>query len=260
MKSKIIIIIASGFMVTFFLSCTKTITPPLSNASKLVIVGTVSDTAGPYHVYISKTADFYSDNVYPAVSGAAVNITDITAGVNDVFTEAVPGDYVSHTLTGIPGHTYFMQVSLNGQRYIASSTMPQPVVLDSVTVDYAVNNDLRPVVNYQDPEIKNYYKYDSWRNGIQVKHFETFDDRLSNGRYLHRALDADTGKFKRGDLLTVDLVGIDKGSFTFLSESESVAFNNGSLAAPATPVSNISGGCVGYFSAQTVSTKQSIIK
>ncbi|MDP9078911.1 MAG: DUF4249 domain-containing protein [Bacteroidota bacterium] len=260
MKSETIIIIITGIMITFFLSCTKTITPSLNNESQLVIVGTVSDTTGPYHVYISKTANFYSGNIYPTVSGATVHITDITAGVNDILTESAAGDYVTHTLTGVPGHTYQMQVYLNGQTYTAISTMPQPVRLDSVTVDYSQNNDLRPVVNYQDPEIKNYYKYDSWCNGIQVKHFETFDDRLSNGRYLHRALDADTGKFHRGDLVRVDLVGIDYGAFSFLSEAESVAFNNGSLAAPATPVSNISGGCVGYFSVQTVSTRQSIIK
>ena len=255
---KSIIYLSTAFL--FLASCTKTITPPLNNTSQLVIVGTVSDTTGPYHVLISKTIDFYSDNVYPTVSGATVNIIDVTTGVNDILTESAAGDYVTHTITGVPGHTYQMQVSLHGKTYTAISTMPQPVLLDSVTVDYSVSNDLRPVVNYQDPVIKNYYKYDSWCNGVQVKHFETFDDRLSNGRYLHRALDADTGKFHRGDLVRVDLVGIDKGAFTFLSEAESVAFDNGSLAAPATPVSNITGGCVGYFSAQTVSSNQSIIK
>lgn len=241
-------------------ACTKTITPPLHNETQLVIIGTVSDTAGPSHVLISKTADFYSDNAYPTVSGAAVTIGDVTTGLSDHLTESVPGDYITHTLTGIPGHTYQMQVVLNGRTYTALSTMPQPVILDSVTTDDAQNNDLRPVVNYQDPVIKNYYKYDEWCNGLRVKHFETFDDYLSNGKYLHRALDVDTGVFHRGNTVRIDLVGIDKGAFTFLSEAESIAFSNGNLAAPATPVSNISGGCVGYFSAQTVSTRQGIIR
>jgi hypothetical protein len=69
-------------------SCTKTIEPPLVNSPpQLVIEGAVSDTAGPYHVTISKSVDFYADNTYPGVSGAKVTITDQTAGLSDALTE-----------------------------------------------------------------------------------------------------------------------------------------------------------------------------
>ena len=60
---RIILIIPA--LITVLYSCTKTITPPLNNVSQLVIEGIVSDTAGPYHVNISKTTSFYSNNVYP---------------------------------------------------------------------------------------------------------------------------------------------------------------------------------------------------
>jgi hypothetical protein len=56
------------------------------------------------------------------------------------------------------------------------------------------------------------------------------------------------------------LVGLDAGAFNFLKEAEAVAYNNANLAAPATPTSNITGGCIGYFSAQTVSSKTAVIK
>src|SRR5258707_2071982 len=165
-------------MIAAFSSCTKTITPPLNNTPQLVIEGAVSDTTGPYHVNISKTADFYSDNVYPTVSGATVVITDVTANVTDVLSEASPGDYTTHTITGTPGHAYQLKVMLDGKTYTAMSTMPKPVLLDSVTVDYSVNNNIRPVANYQDPpDQKNYYKYSMKKNGVHVHHFQTFDDR-----------------------------------------------------------------------------------
>lgn len=248
-------------VIAAFSSCTKTITPPLSNSSQLVIEGAVSDTTGPYHVNISKTADFYSDNVYPTVSGATVVITDITANVTDVLIEAEPGDYITHTITGTPGHAYQMKVMLDGKTYTASSTMPQPVLLDSVSVDYSVNNNIRPVANYQDPlSQKNYYKYSMKKNGVHVNHFQTFDDRLSNGRYIRDKLDCDTGTFHPGDMVKVDMVGLDAGAFNFLKEAEAVAYDNANLAAPATPTSNITGGCIGYFSAQTVSSKTTVIK
>ena len=50
------------------------------------------------------------------VSGATVVITDITANLTDVLTENAPGDYVTHTITGIDGHSYQMKVMLDGKR------------------------------------------------------------------------------------------------------------------------------------------------
>ncbi|MBV8389662.1 MAG: DUF4249 domain-containing protein [Mucilaginibacter sp.] len=248
-----ILIALALVMVT---ACTKTITPPLNYSPQLVIEGVVSDTAGPYHVSLSKTANFYSDNVYPTVSGATVVITDATANVTDVLSEAASGDYVTHAIIGTPGHTYQLKVMLAGQTYTATSTMPKPVALDSVTVDYSVSNNFRPVANYQDPaDQKNYYKYSIQRNGKHVNHFQTFDDRLSNGRYIRDKLDCDTGTFHHGDLVKVDLVGLDFGAFNFLHEAEAVAYDNANLSTPATPTSNITGGCIGYFAAQTVSSK-----
>lgn len=250
-----------SFLIIFFSSCQKTITPALNNTPALVIEGVVSDTAGPYHVNISKTANFYADNVYPSVSGATVVITDVTTNITDILSESSPGNYTTHIIIGKPGDTYQMKVTLDGQTYTASSTMPKLVPLDSVTFDYSKTNNIRPIANYQDPaDQKNYYKYSSKKNGIPVKHFQTFDDRLSNGRYIRDNLDADTGTFNHRDLVTVSLVGVDAGAFNFLKEAENVAYNNSSLVAPATPTSNITGGCVGYFSAQTVSSKTATVK
>jgi hypothetical protein len=150
---------------------------------------------------------------------------------------------------------------LDGKTYTALSTMPKPVLLDSVTVDYSVKNNIRHVANYQEPaDQKNYYKYSMQKNGVHVNHFQTFDDRLSNGRYIRDKLDCDTGTFHHGDGVKVSLVGIDANAFNFLKEAEAVAYDNANLAAPATPTSNITGGCIGYFSAQTVSSKTAVVK
>ena len=73
-------------------------------------------------------------------------------------------------------------------------------------------------------------------------------------------MDNDTSEIKRNDFVRLSLVGIDKGVYTFLSEAENIAYSNDNLAAPATPTSNISGGCLGYFSAQTVSSKTATVK
>jgi hypothetical protein len=205
---------------------------------------------------------FYANNSYPGVSGASITITDSTSGLRDVLTETTTGCYTTHSIVqGIHGHTYLLNVSLNGMTYTSSSTMPQPVALDSVTFDNQTKNTIRAVANYQDPiGVVNFYKYSLVINGVFDPRFQTFEDRLSDGRYIRDKIDADTSEIKLNDLVQLSLVGVDKNVYTYLNEAEDIAYNNAQLAAPATPVSNITGGCLGYFSAQTVSSKKKIVK
>jgi hypothetical protein len=259
MKKVYFILIA----VAILAACTKTITPALNNAgAQVYIQGAVSDTAGPYYVSILKSVTFYDSSIYPGIPGAAVTITDSTTGQQDALTETSTGLYATHTLMqGIPGHTYLLNVQLNGNTYTASSTMPQPVPLDSLSFDFSDTTRLEAVANYQDPiHIVNFYKYTMTINGKVDKRFQTFEDRLSDGRYIHDKIDADTGEVKRNNVVRLSLVGIDKNVYTYLHEAEQIAYNNAGLVSPANPQSNITGGCLGYFSAQTVSSKTGIAK
>jgi hypothetical protein len=259
MKKALFFLIAG----TAIVACTKTITPSLNtSAAQLYIQGAVSDTAGPYYVSIVNSVGFYDSSVYPGVSGATVTITDSTTGLKDALSETATGLYVTHSLIqGIPGHTYLLNVQLNGKTYTAASTMPQPVALDSVSFDFSDTTQIEAVANYQDPpHIVNYYKYTMTINGNVDRRFLTFEDRLSDGRYIHDRVDADTGEVKKNDIVRLSLVGIDKNVYTFLKVAEDIAYNNAGLVSPANPVSNITGGCLGYFSAQTVSNKTGLAK
>ena len=245
------------------ISCTKTITPALNTASSQVIIqGAISDTAGPYYVSIVNSVGFYASNTYPGVSGATITVTDSTTGLRDALTETTTGTYVTHSIVqGMPGHTYLLSVSLNGTTYTASSTMPQPVALDSVTFNTSDTTQIFAYANYQDPPgIVNYYKYSMVLNNVPDKRFQTFEDRLSDGRYIRDKVDADTGEIRNNYTVKLSLVGIDEGVDTYLREAADIAYNNGSLAAPATPTTNITGGCLGYWSAQTVSSKTGVVK
>jgi hypothetical protein len=256
---KIILFLLFGL---FFSSCQKVVTLNLNQVPpQLGIQGIISDTSGPYHVLIYNSVGFYSPNVYPNVSGASVAITDITTGVSDSLTETETGDYITHVIVGTPGNTYQLTVLVGGKTYTASSTMPKPVCLDSVTFDNQTKNTIRAVAHFQDPAgVANFYKYSTTVNGVILNRFQTFEDRLSDGRYITDKLDNDSSEIKNNDLVIVSLVGIDAEVYTFLSEAENVAYKNDQLAAPATPTSNITGGCLGYFSAQTVSSKEGTVK
>ncbi len=250
---------ALSIIVIAFASCTKTIIPDLNTGPvQLNIQGAISDTAGPYYVSVTNSVGFYTDNNYPGVSGADIRITDSTINLTDLLTETTAGLYVTDRIqTGTPGHTYILTVTFEGKTYTASSTMPLPVLLDSVTFDSTDTKSLTAVANYQDPKgIVNYYKYTLTVNHQTQKRFQTFSDRLSDGKYIRDNLDSDTSEIVHHDIVGVALVSIDKKVYTYLNEAEKISYSNDNLIAPSSPVSNISGGCLGYFSAQSVSSKQ----
>jgi hypothetical protein len=226
----------------------------------VVIQGEITDQPGPYTVSINKTVGFYADNTFPAVSGASVKISD--GVVTDSLTETSPGSYTTHTLQGRSGSTYILTVGIGDSTYTASSTMPAPVALDSVTFDNSgrfKKNQITPQANYQDPpDVKNYYQFIMYINGTQfTKDIYALDDRLSDGKYITQNLRMDSSYLNVGDQLRVDMYCVDVNVYNYfnqLSQSNGTgAFNT--AAAPANPGSNISNGAYGIFSAHTVSSK-----
>jgi hypothetical protein len=248
-----------------FFSCQKVVTLKLTNAPpQLVIQGEVTDQPGPYTVTLGNSVNFYAENTFPAVSGAAVKISDNT-GFTDTLTETSPGVYTTHTWQGVPGNTYTLVVIVNDTAWSAVSTMPLPVPLDSVTFTTASgrfggkkNQQITAIANFQDPAgIKNYYRFMEYINGVALtKDIFVFDDRLSDGRYINFNLRNDTSYLNTGDQLRVDMYCVDANDYNYFFQlnrtTSTGAFNT--TASPANPTTNLSNGAFGYFSAHTVSS------
>src|SRR5579859_3050900 len=255
--NKIVSLLAGAVLVA---ACQQVVDLKLNSVPpQLVIEGSVNNAPGPYQITISQSVDFYHDNTFPQVPGAIVIITDSTAAVSDTLSEVAQGIYQTHFIEGQPGHTYKLKAIIAGKVYTSSSTMPQPVVLDSVTFDYTTKKVIRATANFQDPiGVANYYKFTAYINGKYLKEVHTWDDRLSDGRYVREKMDNDTSDIKKGNLVVLNLIGIDRGVYTYMSEAENIAYHNSNLVAPTTPQSNIMGGALGYFSAETMSSKTGV--
>jgi hypothetical protein len=254
----------TGLILFILFGCKKVIDVNLHNAAtQIVITGQIDNRPGPYEVSISKTVDFSSENVFPPVSGAVVKIT--ANGITDSLTETSPGIYSTHFLRGRPGVTYSLFVSAEGKEYTATSTMPQPVQLDSIDFRSGRKDALYAVANFQDPEgIPNYYQFIEYADGNTFRNGRgnsVFDDRLSDGRYINRLLYDDSSDIKTGVILTVQMNCIDKEVYSYLSELLQISGGGGGFSSPtpANPTSNITGGALGYFSAHTVSTRSVVI-
>jgi hypothetical protein len=253
--------LASVFLfISAFIGCKKVIDVKLKNSDgQIVITGEINNRPGPYTVTISKTVNFTSDNDFPRVSGAFVRIAG--NGVTDTLKETNAGTYVTHTINGKMGETYKLFVSVEGKTYTSISTMPQRVRLDSLSFLLGRKDALYAVANFQDPPgVENYYQFIEYINGRKLPNGRgnsVFSDRLSNGRYISRVIYDDSSDIKSGTTLTVQMNCIDKSVYNYLNELQQISGGGSGFSsqAPANPTTNISGGALGYFSANTVTSK-----
>nr|WP_162988772.1 DUF4249 family protein [Pedobacter schmidteae] len=243
-------------------SCEKAIElKPKDNVLKYVIEGSITNEPGICKVYISETKAFSDDNQFNGVSGANVKIEN--KGTTTVLTETGKGIYTTTTVNGTPGETYNLTVSINGQSFKASSTMPQVVPFMDFTLKPGDFDTTRvtPMVKFKDPgDIKNFYWFQQYVNDKIQKQYKVMNDDFTTGREINDYLvfQNDTKNkalnFKSGDKLTAEMHCVDAAVFTYLFTLNGASgADNG--AAPSNPITNFSGDVLGFFSAHTIQRK-----
>lgn len=241
-------------------SCEKVINVDLKNADpKLVIEAIVDNSGDAAKVIISKSVPFSNPNTYPAIAGAIVKITD-NAGNNFLFTESSPGIYTNATLVGVPGRTYSLNVSTNGQTYTAISTMPMPVSLDSLQQGKIIISKPTIFVSavFNDPAgFGNKYQFVERINGKRNKTIFLIDDMYQDGgKITNECMDEDA-EIKKGDTVIIEMRCVENDIFRYMKGLQDLNLGG---TVPANPVSNLSNGALGYFSAHTTQQKTIVIK
>lgn len=238
-------------------SCQKVIDLNVNNAApQLVIEGNITNAAGPYSLHLSKTTNLNAaDNNLP-VSNAVVVLRD-DQGQSDTLSETMPGQYLTHNIQGIPGHTYQLDIIAEGQAYAAVTTMPQPVSLDSLYLLPAQSMGkeiLQPVAVFKDPAgVRNYYRLVLYKNGVANKQLFVMDDQFTDGQLMKVPLPDEDLIYSVSDHIQVELQGISEAMYLYYSSLQQTMNQNS--AAPANPVRQFSGGsALGYFSAHCVFT------
>lgn len=239
-------------------SCTKVIDVDLNTADpKYVIEGFVTKGETVHQVKITRTLNFDETVAFPTVDNAIVVISD-NAGNSETLTLASPGIYKTSSLLGVEGRTYTITVTVDGKVFTATSYLPTEVSLDGLNVivfPFGLDTIRAVVPNRMDQAgIANYYQYDIFQNGEQVKGVNLQDDQFSDGVQNQQPLFG--GDFIPGDTIRVIMYCIDKPVYKYLF---SIDANTGSTAAPANPDSNFGKSCLGYFSARTQKEQTVII-
>jgi Domain of unknown function (DUF4249) len=260
-------IITLGLLASFpgLTGCEKEIELDYDDTNaRIVIEGSVTQGSGPHEVRIKRSVDFTETNVFPAVEDAVVTIVD-DQGEDETLVHVGGGVYrTSGTLIGASGHTYALSVQVDGNTITASSTMPNPVDLDTLEVDNfgAFGGDNNVIIpRYTDPAgMENYYRLRAFTNGEAWGTIFSRDDKVSDGQVNGQPIFNNDEAPQTGDTVTVDLLCIDAAVFLYwFSLEQNTGGGPNASAAPADPTTNLSGNVLGYFSAHVQSRRSVVI-
>lgn len=250
-------------------SCEKVIDLNLNSAEKrFVVEGTITDQTGT-RVSVSQTKDFDENNAMTMISGAVVEISE-NGGAPIVLPETSPGIYQLPAMNATTGRSYALSVKVDGQTFTAVSTMPQKVNLDTIYVtDEYLFGESRKIVNteYKDPEGRGqYYRFVQYLNNVKEEQIFFQNDEYTDGNNVNNKLfyfpdddDDDKKKIKSGDHVRIDMFCIDANVYKYWFSLDRSATGGSGQATPSNPVTNMKGGALGYFSAQTTQTKTMIV-
>jgi len=246
-------------------SCRKVIHPVFETDANapVVIQATLSNQKDSAIVFISETLGIYAPNEYAGKDGAIVSITrDDSLPV--LLNPLRNGRYGGHVTTG-PGHNYTLKVEMEGTTYTAVSKMPARVTFDSLFITHRIvlGRELRiPTLIFRDPpQEENYYRFILWVDGFESTTIFIETDRLFNGNQMTLELldlftDSDSPTFvDKYDQVMVEMQCISKQTYQYLYQLKESALGQGNNLNPGNPLSNLTGGALGYFSVHTSEIK-----
>lgn len=254
-----------AIILLFLAGCTKVIDLKTRNTTpQYVVEGNVTDQAGPYTISLSTNSDLNSVYAFNGVSGAVVTVKD-EMGFSEVLAEVSAGVYETNSMAGVEGRTYFLDIVSGSHHFTAQSTMPHRVNLDSLYIRELVNisKTVKAVVPvFTDPPGQgNAYRFNQYINGNLDKSIYYANDDFTDGQVNSFALlqsDPDSS-LQVNDRVEVDMQCIDQAVYKYwYSVDQSASGNANSI--PSNPVTNISGGALGYFSAHTSQRRAMIVK
>lgn len=248
----------------FISSCEKEITVDLPIPdSKLVVDGRIEPGQSTY-VFLSKTAPYFAPTDLNSLSNyvvknAVVTVSDGTLSVTLLESNSIAGYYFyPSTAFAQYGKTYTLTISAEGKNYSATTTIPNPIPLDSVWFKFYPPSDSLGFLwgHLTDPPVEgNAYRWLAKRIGrdkdFVAPSFSVFDDKFINGTSFPFAYDRggrendnteEQGFFKKNDSVHVKFCTIGKKEFEFFRRFETEINNNGNpFAAPSSIPTNITG-------------------
>lgn len=252
-------------------SCQKVIDIDLNSATpQYVIEAELVEGTQDFRVRVTKTSNYFSTDNVTSVNNATITLKKDN-GTPTTLTNEANGYYKTTNYTATNKVNYQLSVAVDGKTFDASSFLPKPVTLDSISIEKSggrpfgggkADSSYQLYCNFQDPAGEaNYYQIKTTINGVpndKGGSILVIEDRLTNGNKIR--IPIFTTDFKLNDVVEIELLSIDKKVYEYFNTLSTLVSNGNNSAAPANPLTNWSGGALGYFGAFSSSKKTVLVR
>ncbi len=270
-------------------SCEDVVQIKLDEGTPMITIdGFVNDLRTNQTIRLTYTDNYFSQKPNDPISGATVQIKDVTSGQLYNFADNSNGDYIlsltpSDTIGKI-GHKYELSVTHQGNIYSATSTMYRTTKVDTIVVEYNAAGAFGTKEGYDafflgiDPkgDVPDFYWIKSYRNGVFYNKglnintaWDGANGSGADGLFftppIARGILPRGERLDKFDMLKVEIHSISQQAYDFLNQVQTQTTNSGLFATtPENVKTNItttsSTKVVGWFNMAAVNTKQVIIQ
>lgn len=237
--------------------------------AKYVIEASLSDYPGDCFVFISKSVKLSDSSIFYGVTGANVSISEAESGNIPIHLyESSSGIYTTDKITTKAGRHYTLTVDIDENHFTSTAYMPEKVKFDSLFVgDFEIFGENRKFANvtFNDPPGKgNSYRFLQFKNGVQNSNIFVMNDEYSDGKPINTFLaffdQSDEQRIDIGDTVMVEMQCITPAIYKYFYSLAQSSTGGNEVVAPGNPVTNITGGALGYFNVFTKERKLVIVK
>ncbi|HPJ60937.1 MAG TPA: DUF4249 domain-containing protein [Bacteroidales bacterium] len=240
---------------------------------KLVVEGVIYKDS-VCNVRLTRTADYFSSEEPEIIEDADISISDGSISEQLVYTGN--GFYRGSTITGTPGTTYEIEISQGGETFLGSSTMPDGATIFSThytrSSEVSILNPegkLGFTINskfYDSPAEDNYYMicFRSQGELIEERFFMLTEKGANGGSFdkINDMISFSESIFYDGGIVDVELFTMDEPVYNYFRQLDDIMFWKRRYIPPVpyNPVSNISNGALGYFSAMCYDSETLVLE
>lgn len=280
-------LVPMALVMLLFSSCTEYINLNVGSIPpRFVVDGRITTDTATHYVKLSLTADFFSNEKAPVVTGAMVTLDDgFSKLVLEEWSDGSGVYFTPPNYHGVPGRTYHLKIeNVDVDRdgvfevYEAQSTMPDLLHIDSIGYRYVEKDKLWRVLYYarDNPNRDDFYMFSVAKNDslITDQYSETIctDDKFFNGNYAYGAWVQNIRKenedgdvvitLKKGDWITLFVSGITESFYEYVRAlSDETGYKNPVFSGPPANIKgNVSNGALGYFTTYSVVSAKVMVK
>lgn len=281
---KTVKLLAILFITLLLTSCEDVIQVKLDQGPPIITIDAfVNNMRSQQKVRLTYTDGYFSQKPNEVITGASINIKDLTSGVNYVFTDNNNGDYVFTPIdTFKVGHNYELTVTHQGNVYKATTYMKRTTSIDSLLVQYKEAGSFGGKAGYKIAFIgrdivgdtADYYWVKSYRNGvffnkgsdINISYNAAYGDGSDGLFFIPPIAQGITPRgeiFNKYDVCRVEIHSISLETYNFLTQVQTQTTNSGLFAtSPENIKTNLTNTTdsktkvVGWFSMSAVGFKE----